>query len=74
MLTLNGKMTANGLGELRREMDEARRRRRAVVLDMGEVTLLDRFSAEYLNSVAGPLVHFINCPVYLRPWLSVRGR
>ena len=69
-LTLCGRMTANGIGELRREVDDARRRRKPVYLDMSEVTLLDRVSAEYLNSVAGPLVIFDNCPVYLHPWIQ----
>jgi hypothetical protein len=70
-LTLQGKMTANGIGELRREVEEARRRRKPVFLDMTEVTLLDRFSAEYLNSIVSHHVHFENCPMYIRPWLNV---
>jgi hypothetical protein len=68
-LALRGKMTANGIGELRREVDAARRARQIVWLDLGEVTLLDRVSAEFLNS-AGPLVRFENCPEYLRPWIA----
>lgn len=68
-LELCGRMTANGIGELRREVDDARRRRKPVRLDLTEVTLLDRVSAEYLTSVAGPLVVFENCPVYLHPWI-----
>lgn len=63
-------MTANGIGELRREVDDARRRRKPVHLDMAEVTLLDRVSAEYLNSVARPFVVFENCPAYLHPWIQ----
>ena len=69
-LVLTGKMTANGIGDLRREIEEARRHRRPVYLDMAEVTLLDRVSAEYLNSVAGPALRFENCPAYLQPWIS----
>jgi hypothetical protein len=67
---LAGKMTANGLGELRREVDDARRRRKPMYMDLQEVTLLDRISAEFLNSLVGPLVHFENCPAYLQRWLS----
>ena len=68
-LQLAGRMTANGIGELRREVEEARRRRRPVFLDLTEVTLLDRVSAEYLESVAGSPVVFENCPPYLHPWI-----
>jgi hypothetical protein len=71
-LELGGRMTANGIGELRREVDEARRRRHHVCLDLTEVTLLDRVSAEYLNSISGPLVVFENCPAYLNPWIRKR--
>jgi hypothetical protein len=69
-LELAGRMTANGIGELRREVDEARRRRKTIRLDFSEVTLLDRVSAEFLNSVAGPQVVFENCPVYMHRWIQ----
>jgi hypothetical protein len=69
-LTLAGRMTGNGIGELRRELEEARRRRRPVQLDLSEVTLLDRVSADFLNSVACPMVRLENCPEYLRRWIG----
>ncbi|MEO5925845.1 MAG: STAS domain-containing protein [Bryobacteraceae bacterium] len=68
-LSLAGKMTANGIGELRRELDEARRRRKPVQVDLGEVTLMDRVSVEFLNSVSSPMVRFLNCPEYLYRWI-----
>jgi hypothetical protein len=72
-LSLAGKMTANGIGELRRELDDAKRHRKPVQLDLSEVTLLDRVSAEFLNSVACPMVRFNNCPPYLQRWISDAG-
>jgi hypothetical protein len=69
-LTLSGRMTANGIGEFRRLLYEARRRHKTVHVDLGEVTLLDPISAEFLNSVAGPKVQYENCPGYLRRWIS----
>jgi hypothetical protein len=71
-LAVAGRMTANGIGELRREIDEARRRRVAVHVDLTEVTLVDRVSAEYLTSVAGAAVVFENCPDYLKRWIQPR--
>src|SRR3954468_13044316 len=68
-LSLAGKMTANGIGELRRELEEAKRHRKPVQLDLSEVTLLDRVSAEFLNSVSCPMVRFLNCPEYLQRWI-----
>ncbi len=73
-LALAGKMTANGIGELRRELDDAKRHRKPVQLDLGEVTLLDRVSADFLNSVACPMVRFDNCPAYLQRWISENHR
>ncbi len=67
---LAGKMTANGIGDLRREVDDARRRRKPIYVDLSEITLLDRVSAEFLNSVSGSAVRFENTPPYLRPWIS----
>ncbi len=72
-LSLAGKMTANGIGELRRELEEAKRHRKPVQLDLAEVTLLDRVSAEFLNSVACPMVRFDNCPPYLQRWITDRS-
>jgi hypothetical protein len=67
---LAGKMTANGIGDLRREVDDARRRRKPIYVDLGEITLLDRVSAEFLNSVSHVAVRFENTPAYLRPWIT----
>jgi hypothetical protein len=69
-LKLAGKMTAIGIGELRRELDEAKRHRKPVQLDLSEVTLLDRVSADFLNSVSCPMVRFENCPAYLQRWIT----
>jgi hypothetical protein len=68
-LTLAGKMTANGIGELRREIEEARRQRKPVRLDLGEVTLLDRISADFLNAVSCSTIRFENSPAYLQRWI-----
>jgi hypothetical protein len=69
-LQLSGKMTANGIGELRRHIEDARRHHRPVQLDLGEVTLLDRVSAEFLHAVSCPMVRFENCPPYLQRWIA----
>jgi hypothetical protein len=71
-LAVAGKMSANGIGELRRLIEDARRRRRPVSVDLGEVTLVDRVSAEYLASVIGAYVRLENAPQYLRNWIGLR--
>jgi hypothetical protein len=68
-LVLAGKMSSNGLGELRREIEEARRRRKQVVLDLSEITLVDRPSVDFLMSQAEAQVRLVNCPPYLSRWI-----
>lgn len=70
-LLLAGKMSANALGELRREIEEARRNRKQVVLDLSEVTLVDRQSIAFLSEQVGQ-VRLVNCPVYIAPWIGRR--
>jgi len=71
-LAVAGRMHANGIGEFRRLIEDARRRRKPVLVDLGEVTLLDRISAEYLSSVVGASVRLENAPQYLRNWIGLR--
>jgi len=68
-LTLAGKMSANALGELRRQIDQAHNLSKSVVLDLSEVTLVDRHSAQFLAAQTGERVRLINCPEYLERWI-----
>jgi anti-anti-sigma regulatory factor len=66
---LMGKVCAASLGALRRRVDRARRSRGSVVIDLGEVTLIDRPALEFLAAMNGAGVQLVNCPVYIEPWL-----
>ena len=68
-MTLAGKVCAASLGALRRRIDRARRTRGAVVIDLSEVTLIDKPSLEFLATQSGAGVALVNCPVYIEPWL-----
>ncbi|HEY1756559.1 MAG TPA: hypothetical protein VGG72_14250 [Bryobacteraceae bacterium] len=69
-VALAGIMSGVGLGELRREIDRARRMRKRIELDLGEVTLLDRHCVAFLAELSQEDVTLINCPVYIEPWIS----
>ena len=70
-LALAGKMHANSLGELRRAIDRARRQRaRRVALDLGEITLADRASIEFLTQQSREEVELVNCPPYIASWIE----
>jgi hypothetical protein len=69
-LTLAGKCNGGSLGELRRAIDKARRLHRPVIIDLGEVTLVDRPSLQFLAEQAREDIKLINCPEYIEPWIS----
>ena len=41
-----------------------------VVIDLGEVTLVDRPSLQFLAEQAREDIKLINCPEYIEPWIS----
>jgi len=69
-LTLAGKCNGGSLGELRRAIDKARRMQKQIVIDLGEVTLVDRPSLQFLAEQAREDITLINCPEYIEPWIS----
>jgi anti-anti-sigma regulatory factor len=69
-LALAGKCNGGSLGELRRAIDKARRMQKQVVIDLGEVTLVDRPSLQFLAAQLREDVKLINCPEYIEPWIS----
>jgi len=70
-LTLSGKIHANALGELRRAIDRARRQRfRRVALDLGEITLADRASIDFLAQQMSEEIELVNCPPYIASWIE----
>ncbi len=70
-LALAGRINANSLGELRRAIDRARRQRaRGIALDLGEITLADRASIDFLAQQSSEEVELVNCPPYLEAWIA----
>lgn len=69
-VALAGILNGVGLGELRREIDRARRMRKRIELDLSEVTLLDRHAASFLAEQNSDGVMLVNCPTYVEPWIK----
>lgn len=69
-VALTGAMNGVGLGELRREIDRARRMRKRIELDLEEVTLLDRHCISFLAEQTRDDVRLVNCPNYIEPWIQ----
>jgi hypothetical protein len=69
VLVLGGKCSGGSLGELRRAIENARRLEKNVILDLSEVTLVDRPSLQFFASQVRENVTLINCPEYIEPWI-----
>ncbi|SRR5579884_2025439 len=69
-LSILGKINGASLGELRREIERARRNHEEVAIDLSEVTLVDRHSLAFLVEQSRGDVRLINCPVYLERWVE----
>jgi hypothetical protein len=71
-LKLSGRMQADGLSELRAEIEKCNA---LPSLDLEEVTLLDRDSVRFLIRCESEGVQLVNCPMYVREWImGERGR
>ena len=69
-LVASGKMNGGSLAELRREIENARQTSKQVVLDISEVTLIDRTSLAFLAEQTSNRVQIVNCPEYIEPWIK----
>ena len=69
-ISLNGKFSEDALPALDESIAAARVVNREVVMDLSEVTLVDRKAVQYLVNQTSHNVRIVNCPVYLRKWLS----
>ncbi len=69
-LLLNGKFGEDALPELEQSISNARHTHIRVVIDLSEVTLVDRKTVQYFSQQASQHVKLVNCPIYLRRWIS----
>lgn len=69
-LLLNGKFGEEALPELEHSISEARGSHEQIYIDLSEVTLVDRKAVQYFSDQAGRNVKLVNCPIYLRRWIT----
>lgn len=69
-LLLDGKFSEDALAELDQSISEARNTHQHIYIDLSEVTLIDRKTIQYFSEQAIHNVKLINCPNYLRRWIS----
>lgn len=69
-ILLNGIFREDSLPELEESICRAREARQRIFIDLSEVTLVDRKAVQYFANQPVEEVKLINCPVYLRRWIS----
>jgi ABC-type transporter Mla MlaB component len=69
-LLLNGKFSEDALPELAQSIADARDAYQRIYIDLSEVTLVDRKAVQYFSDQARHDVELVNCPIYLRRWIT----
>ncbi len=70
ILAVSGHMNAEALAELRQSIDDGKRKGGRVVVDLSEVTLMDRVAVRFLAGQPEGGVELVNCPPYIERWIS----
>jgi anti-anti-sigma regulatory factor len=70
---LSGRMSADNIAELEALFrSEAKGRR--IVLDLKDLTLVDRDAVSFLERCEADSINLKNCPAYIREWITRVGR
>ena len=69
VIKLSGRMDAENLGELEKLMSAESDGRR-IVLDLKDLTLVDREAVRFLKSCETDSIKIKNCPAYIREWIT----
>jgi len=69
VFTVSGRMDAENVDELRALFaSEAKGRR--IVLDLKDLTLVDRDAVRFLEHCEADSIELKNCPAYIREWIT----
>jgi anti-anti-sigma regulatory factor len=69
-LCLNGKFCEDAIPQLEQSISDARGAHQRIIIDLSEVTLVDRKAVEYISEQASSDIKLVNCPLYLRHWIK----
>ena len=69
VFTLSGRMDAENVSELK-GLIESEARGRRIVLELSDLTLVDRDAVKFLARCETDGVRLENCPAYIREWIK----
>jgi anti-anti-sigma regulatory factor len=67
--TLSGRMDAENVIELK-SLFKSEAEGRRIVLDLRDLTLVDRDAVKFLESCETDSIKIKNCPAYIREWIT----
>jgi hypothetical protein len=73
LFTLSGRMSSENLAELR-ELFRSEAKGRRIVLDLKDLTLVDRDAVSFLERCEADSIKIKNCPAYIREWITRERR
>ena len=73
VFTLSGRMDAENVAELKAVVKSEGKGRR-IVLDLKDLTLVDRDAVAFLAGCEADSVKLTNCPAYIREWITRERR
>jgi len=69
VFTLSGRMDAENVVELK-TLFASEAKGRCIVLDLKDLTLVDREAVRFLESSETDSIKLRNCPAYIREWIT----
>ena len=69
VIKLSGRMSAENISDLE-TLIIAEASGRRIVLDLKDLTLVDREAVRFLESCETDSIKFKNCPAYIREWIT----
>ena len=73
VIKLSGRMDAENIGELEAMVREEVQGRR-IILDLRDLTLVDRDAVNFLKRCEADNIMLKNCPAYIRQWITGEWR
>jgi anti-anti-sigma regulatory factor len=69
VFTVSGRMDAENVGELK-ALFASEAKGRGIVLDLKDLTLVDRDAVRFLEHCEADSIKLRNCPAYIREWIT----
>ena len=70
VFTVSGRIDADNVDELKELIESETRRRRRIVFELNDLTLVDRDAVRFLERCEAHGIKLENCPAYIREWIA----